>query len=117
MTNPIKPPGSGGPRAVTSSDPKEGVGVERTTPSQAPPAAASAGGVGGANSANAALVEQLRRGELTAGQVVDAVVTRALDQARAQGLPASERSNLEDVLRKALASDPTLSGLTRELER
>lgn len=114
MTNPIKPPGSGGPRAVTPSDPKAGVGVERTAPSQAPSAASSASGVGGAN---AALVEQLRRGELTASQVVDAVVTRALDQARAQGLPASERSNLEDVLRKALASDPTLSGLTRELER
>jgi hypothetical protein len=114
MTNPIKPPGSGGPRAISPSAPRDGADVQRTAPSQAPAASASASGARGAD---AALVEQLRRGELTASQVVDAVVTRALDQARAQGLPASERRNLEDMLRKALANDPTLSGLTRELER
>ncbi len=108
MTSPIKPPGSGGPIHGIGLPPSETAATEGTRAVQAHAPA---------NGPNAALVEQLRQGALTSAQVVDALVSRALEQARAQGLPATEEAGLETMLRSALASDPTLIGLTRELER
>lgn len=111
MTNPIKPPGSGGPIHGIGQPPSTDV------PTVAPSAVQATATHAPASTHNAALVEQLQQGVLTSSQVIDALVSRALEQARAQGLPATEEAGLENVLRSALANDPMLIGLARELER
>lgn len=110
MTDAIKPPGSGlGPSAIAS----------RSEATPAGSVAASSGVSSAASSESAAgvLAAQLKSGAMSPAEVINSLVTKALDQARAQGLPAAEQDNLEAVLRAALANDPTLSGLARELER
>jgi len=113
MTDSIKPPGSGS--AASAVVQRAHVDATGTVTSSAAPDAASA--ASGPSGASAILAEQLKTGTLTAAQVIDAVVAQAIDSARAQGLPASERENLESILRAALVDDPTLAGLGRELER
>jgi hypothetical protein len=110
MTSAIKPPGSGGPIPGIGLPPTDATPTEAVDRVQGTATSA----VGGPN---AALVEQLRQGVLTSAQVVDALVSRALEQARAQGLPTADEAGLETMLRSALANDPTLVGLARELER
>lgn len=113
MTDSIKPPGSGAPPAAVIPS----GGLDRATGVAPAGATASATTAAGANGPAAILAEQLKAGTLSPAQVIDAVVTRALDSARAQGLPATERDNLEATLRAALVGDPTLASLGRELER
>lgn len=110
MTDSIKPPSFGaGPSRVGFDGQPDAAGAVSGANAPAASSAVTAQAVG--------LAEQLKSGALTATQVVDAVVAQALEQARAQGLPASEQAQLESVLRTAMADDPTLAGLARELER
>jgi hypothetical protein len=109
MTSAIKPPGSGGSVAGLTPTPTEPSGVTAARPSEAPAAAVAAGPTG--------LVEQLKSGAISAGQVIDTVVANALAEARAQGLPAEDQADLERVLRLAVETDPTLAALARDLDR
>lgn len=115
MTDSIKPPGAGPSarigQAVAEVTADRAASTQATTSTQATQASAAT------SSAHAALLEQLRSGALNAAQVIDVMVDNALQQAAAQGLPSSERAQLETVLRTALAEDPTLSRWTRALER
>ena len=65
----------------------------------------------------AALVRDLRAGHIDADTVVNKLVDKALAKADAAGLPAAKRVELEAMLRDALVSDPTLSQLSKDLER
>ena len=110
MTDSIKPPSFGaGPSRVGFDSQPDATGAVSGANASAGTSAVAAPAVG--------LAEQLRSGALTPAQVVDAVVAQALEQARAQGLPAAEEAHLERVLRTAMTDDPTLAGLARELER
>jgi hypothetical protein len=62
-------------------------------------------------------VADLRAGRTDVESVVRALVERSLAQADASGLPPARRASLESTLREALASDPTLQQLTKDLER
>jgi hypothetical protein len=62
-------------------------------------------------------VAELRAGRTDVDSVVRALVERSLAQADASGLPSARRASLESMLREALASDPTLQQLTKDLER
>lgn len=112
MTDSIKPPGSGpSPSVITPR-----AHTDATSPAPSVPVAATSGAAATAGP-TAVLAEQLKAGALSPSQVIDAVIARAVDSARAQGLPAAEQDNLESVLRAALVNDPTLAGLRRELDR
>lgn len=65
----------------------------------------------------ASIARLLRAGEINAETAVDKLVDKALAKAESAGLPAAKRADLEAVLRDALASDPTLSQLSKDLER
>lgn len=126
----IKPPSgkpSGLPPATDASSAKSGAAK---APSDAfrkvldePDAAAAAGPSLGAARAAAprtdavAIAQELRAGRIDAETAVNKLVEKALAKADAVGLPPAKRSDLEALLRDALASDPTLSQLSKDLER
>jgi hypothetical protein len=72
---------------------------------------------GSASATRAALVADLRAGRTDVETVVRTLVERSLAEADASGLPPARRASLESMLRDALASDPTLQQLTKDLER
>lgn len=72
---------------------------------------------GSASATRAALVADLRAGRTDVETVVRTLVERSLAEADASGLPPARRASLEVMLRDALASDPTLQQLTKDLER
>jgi hypothetical protein len=80
-------------------------------------AARSASSTGTLSATSASLVADLRAGRTDVESVVRALVERSLAQADASGLPPARRASLESTLREALASDPTLQQLTKDLER
>ena len=125
----IKPPSgkpSGLPPATDASSAKSGAAK---APSDAfrkaleePDAAAAAGPSPGAARAApktdaVAIAQELRAGRIDAETAVNKLVEKALAKADAVGLPPAKRSDLEALLRDALASDPTLSQLSKDLER
>ena len=61
------------------------------------------------------LEAELRAGQIGVDEAVDRLVQRALRGARS--LPAADRAALEAQLRDALADDPTLVALRKDLER
>jgi hypothetical protein len=66
---------------------------------------------GQAQSPSAALLSRLDAGEITREQAIDGMVAEALSALGAGRLPPTQRSELEGVLRAALADDPTLNKL------
>ncbi len=116
MSTPIKPPsgpsGAGGP-AGPEADGVDGAAgsfgaVVEGARSGAASAASGAGALEG-------LSAELASGRLGADAAIERLVQRAL--AGASALPASERAALEAQLRGALAGDPTLLTLRKDLER
>ena len=116
MSTPIKPPG-GTPGTSDAS------GVE---PTGEEPDVARAGGsfraaVDGARAAGPPAVAvgpleaELRAGRITPEAAIERLVERAL--ASASALPEGRRAALEAQLRDALAADPTLIALRKDLER
>ncbi|HEX5658655.1 MAG TPA: hypothetical protein VFX59_15745 [Polyangiales bacterium] len=107
MSASIKPPGGPGVVGV------EGLGEV------APSAATHVGEAAGTGAAapasvqspSAALIAKLDAGEITREQAIDGMVAEALSALGAGKLPAAQRSELEGVLRAALADDPTLNRL------
>lgn len=65
----------------------------------------------------AALARDLRAGRLDSDTVVNKLVDKALAKSDAAGLSPAKRVELEAMLRDALLSDPTLSQLSKDLER
>lgn len=123
MTTPIKPPGgsstSGASGASTGADGGRVEGrsgelrslVERAETGVEGPTAAHAG----EPESLSAIEREVRAGSLDAEQAIDRLVARALE--RAAGLSAEQRAALEANLRSALAEDPTLLALRKDLER
>lgn len=74
-------------------------------------AAQTTAAAGQTESASAAWLRQLEAGEVTRQQAIDGLVAQALEKHGAARLPASQRQELEHVLRAALLDDPVLSGL------
>jgi hypothetical protein len=72
---------------------------------------------GDVSAARSALVADLRAGRTDVETLVRTMVERSLAEAEASGLPPARRASLESMLRDALASDPTLQQLTKDLER
>lgn len=65
----------------------------------------------------AGIAQELRAGKIDAETAVNKLVDKALAKADAAGLPPAKRTELEAMLRDALESDPTLSQLSKDLER
>lgn len=123
MTTPIKPPGgasttgAGGPSNDADRGRVEGRSgelrslVEGAQAEVGGPTAAQAG----EPQSLSAIERDLRAGTLDTNEAIDRLVARALE--RAAGLPAEQRAALEVNLRSALAEDPTLLALRKDLER
>jgi hypothetical protein len=102
----IKPPG--GPGVVGVEGPGEvAPGVATHNVGETAPATAAAP----TQSPSGAILAKLDAGEITRDQAIDGMVAEALSALGAGKLPASKRSELEGVLRAALADDPTLNKL------
>lgn len=63
----------------------------------------------------AALSQQIRAGTLSVDQAIDRLVERATEGGMAKHLGTRERAELTELLRSALASDPTLTALRDDL--
>jgi hypothetical protein len=63
------------------------------------------------------IADDLRAGKIDASTAVDRLVARALSSKDAASLPPARRAELEAQLRSALADDPALVALTKDLER
>ena len=121
----IKPPSgkpSGPPPPTDASSAKSGAAKAPSdafrTALDEPGAASAAGPARSAPKTDAvAIAQELRAGRIDAETAVDKLVEKALAKADAVGLPPAKRSDLEALLRDALASDPTLSQLSKDLER
>ncbi len=118
MTGPIKP--TGGP-SVSEAAKDAGPVAEppradfrATLEVEAPP---SAGRPAELSTELARLVAEVEAGTLTAGEVIDALVERALGSAMARGLEPAARAGLEAHLRAALAEDPVLGQMVGDLAR
>ncbi len=121
MSTPIKP-SDGPPRPGASEAPDAGrvegrPGELRTLVEEA--ARSDEGARAPSEAAGPAPLEGIRAdlaaGRIDADEAVDRLVERAL--ATAGALPAGHRAALEARLRAALAEDPTLSALRKDLER
>jgi hypothetical protein len=127
MSTPIKPPGSAPTGGVDPGDPHEGVEGQKgefrdmvgdASEAHAGEARAPArGSVADAPDLSrvADLRDQLAAGRIDADTALERLVERAL--AGAADLPDAHRASLEAQLRDALAQDPTLAALRKDLER
>jgi hypothetical protein len=106
----------GGARGPGSATAAEAFRVALDAP-EAAPSASFGSPVGSVSATSAALVADLRAGRADVDAVVRALVERSRAQADASGLPPARRASLESMLRDALASDPTLQQLMKDLER
>lgn len=122
----IKPPSLPSPTATDLSQGPAGAGPASAQKAAEPSFSqaldqARTAGVGGetrvtgtGGDAVAELSRELAAGRLSADQALDRLVERAANGV-ARNLSASERAELLDVLRTALASDPTLAALRDSL--
>lgn len=123
MTTPIKPPGQGLPPTSTSDveGTAKSAGTAKTGESfQATlerTSQASKSANVGAPAAIGALVDDLKAGRITLDGALDKLVARAVGSGPAKALSAAQRTELESMLRNALAEDPHLVALTKDLER
>ena len=130
MSTPIKPPGSAPTAGVEPGDangPTEGRVeghegefrdmVGDASEARTGEARADAGAVAEATDASPVtdVSNDLAAGRIDADGAIERLVERAL--AGAAGLPDAHRASLEAQLRDALAHDPTLAALRKDLER
>ncbi len=119
MSTPIKPPGgpsgAGGPEGPHVDGDVQGPGAAdgsfRTAVEGAKTSGASAAAAGPLDALRADVVA----GRVSPEAAIEGLVQRAL--ASAAGLPDAQRAALESQLREALAGDPTLLALRKDLER
>ena len=114
MSDPVQRKGPGG---VTGATPEAAPGTGAAFRSAVDAAATSAVGPGGRAEALRAVATELKAGTLDAAGALERLVQRALSEGALAGLPAEHRARLEATLRAQLANDPTLLGLTRDLEK
>lgn len=128
MSSEIKPPGAGGVTpnvgGADSSAPSEGTGeafraaLEGSAPVEgAAPVAQSADASSSATQGIEGIAAELRAGRVDSSQAVEQLLTRALSSASARALPPAERARLESMLRSAIAEDPTLAAMQKDLTR
>lgn len=130
MSTPIKPPGSQPTAGVEPGDAQERadgrvegrkgefrdmVGDASEARADATPDAQRAVADAPDASRVADLHSELTAGRIDANQALERLVERAM--AGAAGLPDAHRASLEAQLRDALAHDPTLAALRKDLER
>lgn len=122
MSTPIKPPGgpkANGPNGEDAAPQGRVEGRSGELRSMVEDAERSVEGptVGQAAEPNAlsSIERDMTAGRIDVEQAIDRLVARALE--RAAELPASQRAELEVNLRNALAEDPTLLALRKDLER
>ncbi len=117
MTSAIKPPGSGGkppidPKAdVAKSDEATSAefrGALETSDTSGTTATAPPTGVEG-------IIADLQAGRIDASTAIDRIVADAMNGPDAATLDAVGREELERHLRTALAEDPNIAGLARDL--
>lgn len=124
MTTPIKPPG-GSPSTTGAAGPSNDADRGRIEGRSGELRSMVEGAEAEVNGPQAARAEgpsslsviehELRAGTLDMDQAIDRLVARALEHAAA--LPAEQQAELEANLRTALAEDPTLLALQKDLER
>ncbi len=114
MSTPIKPSGARGVGDVGSAESPESEGAFAD-------ATARAGRAGGASVARGELLQSLAAdlaaGRIDGAQAVDRLVTATLGGGAAEALPSAERARLESMLRAALAEDPALVAMQKDLAR
>lgn len=109
MSASIRPPGGPtGPAAIDGPSEAAPSGAAVVGETAAPGAAVAASEL---QSPSAAMLSRLDAGEVTREQAIDGMVAEALSALGAGRLPPAQRSELEGVLRAALADDPTLNKL------
>ncbi len=121
MSTPVKPPG--GPPSAPSASELGGARIEeRPNELRGLVESASESDVQASSTRGSATVARVDgiRAELAAGQIdpneaVERLVQHAMS--RAAGLSDAHRAALEEQLRSALAEDPTLVALRKDLER
>lgn len=127
MSGPIKPPG-GGPPGPSGPDGADGAGKPQSVdgPSEAfretlerTDQASEAGASEAPPQAEGiqAVADDLRAGRIDTSEAVERLVQRALESQAAEALPPAMRAELEQHIRRALADDPSLAALTKDLER
>ena len=117
----IKPKGPHTPGATTPESPTEtGAAHAKDAPREtfretldAPAKASQAAPTGPL----ASIRDDLRAGKIDAAGAIDRLVARALSAPEAAALPPARKAELEAHLRAALADDPTLVAMTKDLER
>lgn len=123
MTDPIHRKGGSGPVDPSEVGPKgpdgpRTEGFRETLGADGPAGATEAAGATATGPTELGhLASQLREGQLTPEQVVEALVARQLRSHAAQMLAPAQRAELESLLRSRLAEDPTLLALGRDLSR
>lgn len=114
----IKPKGPGGPGVPDAPDAPSAKPTEAPRESfrevlDAPSGAARTSATGPL----ASITDDLRAGKIDAATAIDRLVANALAGKDVAGLPPARRAELEAHLRAALAEDPALVALTKDLER
>ena len=133
MSTPIKGPGGASPGAgFPESDGPSGTktggasetfrealdGAEKAADPQGAAGAAPTGASQIDPSDPVALVAaDLRAGRIDVATALDRIVERAMASGPATALEPAARRELQDFLRQALADDPSLLALTKDLER
>lgn len=126
MSTPIKPPGGspeGAPESAEAPDESGSDVGELRDMVEGAEASGSVSGRGGVTESAAtqasspvdALRADVASGRLDADEAIERLVQRAL--AGAPGLDEPQRAALEAQLREALAEDPTLVALRKDLQR
>jgi hypothetical protein len=122
MTTPIKPPGGSSPAGASGASSGADHGRVEGRSGELRSLVDGGTDVRGPTAAQAgdplslpAIERDVRAGTIDVDQAIDRLVARALE--RAAGLPADQRAVLETNLRSALAEDPTLLALRKDLER
>lgn len=112
-TNPVAPPVSAEGAGPTAAPRNPEAFRAALDGAGAAPAVHSTQGAGSVEK----VVAELRAGRVDVAGAVEALVAEALGGKTVSALPPARRAELEGVLRQALAEDPALVELQRDLER
>lgn len=121
MTSPVKPPSKPPSLPPVSEAGRRGVAASsdafqktlEATRADSPERAAETH----STDAISRIADDLRAGRIDSTVAAERVIERALGSEMASVLPPAQRAELEAMLRQAMAEDPTLMALTKELER
>src|SRR5262245_53755486 len=113
---PKGPQGPGAPDAAADIGAAKGTGAPRESFRDALDATRGPERVSAAGPL-ASIGDDLRAGKIDVATAIERLVARALSSQDAAALPPARRAELEAHLRAALADDPALLALTKDLER